>query len=265
MALKITSLFTLAVATTSNPLLVMDQSTNIKTATQTADTITTPAAQNSFKSGFGVGASVGYNFVKSKIQMNMDIAMPRVQAFYLQGIDASVGVISGLFFDYQKVLSSGWVLGGVLSFSLDAQTLSKQSTVPGLINASMKTMLKRSYALEPMLVFGRKVSDKAALLAQVGSSFGWFKEVHTFTSGQRTIMDKFKATKIGFIVGAKAVYAFTPNFSGFLGVDYTHYGKTSRNYKPIALNRGVPLPNQIHRGSVTYFAVTPRLGATYRF
>lgn len=265
MNLKTTSCFLLAVATTTTSGWAM----NMESATSAASSMGSLEASSSgaFKSGFGVGASVGYGFSKADIKTTLVApGLPNG----IQKVKINQGPLTGtLFVDYQNISSSGWLVGGALALDVDAQVLKKTGPVSGWNNvgASISSTVKRTFAVAPMLMMGKKFSEKWLGSLQVGPSFACFSHSSTLTTPFATVKDSDKNNQVGFTVGIKLSYSLSPKIVSFLGVDYTHYGKIKNKYNQTFLINpaGLPVNGQSHKAKVIYSVLTPKVGVAYRF
>lgn len=234
---------------------------------------TSSASQSPFKAGFGIGAFLGYGSQRAKFQTFATLpaagALP-ARSFYGQGKACESGLLGGFSVDYQSPLNNSFLVGVGLNVPFEAHSVKRAYALQNRANNdSVATEVKRTYALEPVFLIGRKVGAKFLVSLYGGPSFGSFKVAHDDVGDPRTPVNKRTGSAVGFVAGLKVGYALTSKIVASLSLDYTRYPKFNLTYGVLFLSASpagvVPTPGQTHTGTVRYAAFTPKLSVTYRF
>lgn len=230
-----------------------------------ADLIKTPP-QN-FSSGFNVAATLGYGFGKASMQNQISIPDPAAPySTSPQGTDRCDAVVGGVSLGYQHSQDE-WMVGGGLEVTGDAGTFRKNFETPLMgagalaVRTNLSLKLNRGFAIEPMVVVGRKVDDKVMIFAGIGPSFGCFKGTSIFSVPGDVTTEGFKLNKTGIKGTLGAEVALTPEFSVAGSVSYTEY-TVKKNLPGFGVAR---IANQINSLSFKVSYLTPAIKVSYRF
>jgi opacity protein-like surface antigen len=207
-----------------------------------------------YKSGVYTGASVGYTYMNTKVNDNMDI--PDDFAESKVGRMRSHTINGEVFLGYRHFFTDGWLGGLEVGLSKDNASISKAFQ---LDDFKTNSTLKSSYKIIPTFILGKQLNERWLGFIKLGMSYAHFKGKHSYSVDTERV-ETFKAKKTGLMLGAGAEYALNAHLSTIAMVAYERFGSIKRQYKNTS-----PVIGEKNTGSFKPSYVTAKIGLAYRF
>jgi outer membrane autotransporter protein len=210
-----------------------------------------------YKSGFYTGLAAGYSHMNSSVQETLFI--PGFLNTNASGTARKHGISGDVFAGYRFLFSNGFLTGLEVAFALDSNKFNKKLSMQG--GWISNTTLKSQFKVVPAVVLGKQFSERWLGFVKLGASIARFKGNHAITVPPAAdTTTSFKATKVGFMGGVGAEYAFNKQFSAIATLSYERFGRIKKTFADVS-----PVIGDKNEGTLKPSYITAKIGIAYKF